>query len=254
MATKACRAVGYNDPLNKIDPTGLTPDDSDMGAKRSYETFQIKRRQGYGRVRVNLFIAAKTAGLLGVNAYGNDRGFDSSAGIEDSKATISLDFESGIGQVAVNYTCWQSGPSGGKCFDAQRLTVNPVTTIPADACGPLGAPPTVQQCANAQSDAQLSPNVLWVAEAGDLVLMRYRAMIAGATLGMAPSINGEIGLLAIPGTDRIAWCVDRDPFPSLEIYQDVNGMTRTLVRDSESGWPGPIALSGKVGSHDECGL
>jgi hypothetical protein len=69
---------------------------------------------------------------------------------------------------------------------------------------------------------------------GNRVEMLYQFLLAGpfyANLG--PAIDGEISFETISGSDSIEFCESRDPYPSLEVYQFVNGETRRIVREHE---------------------
>jgi hypothetical protein len=46
-------------------------------------------------------------------------------------------------------------------------------------------------------------------------------------------IDGDISFEALTNSDRVEVCRDRDPYPSLEVYQFVSGQVRTVLQQPE---------------------
>ncbi|HEX4823593.1 MAG TPA: FG-GAP-like repeat-containing protein [Candidatus Polarisedimenticolaceae bacterium] len=135
-------AYAGNDPINRIDPTGFR--DAEIERRRPDEDhaqefataaadatrtaspatngnqpvatvvdkngipiyiFSIPKEPGAGTVRVELFIATKSALVL----KGDNRGFDNGPNDDNSRAIFSLNFDQGVGSMKVNPSSLANG-------------------------------------------------------------------------------------------------------------------------------------------------
>jgi len=122
-------------------------------------------------------------------------------------------------------------------------------------CGSFSYPPSAHVCASRAPDHRpenlqsSTPNWVRVMTDGNRVEMDYEFVIAGnAPKGLTPAINGNVSVETIPEGDQIEFCQNRDPYPSLEVYQFVNGAIRKVLAENElpmenSLWPSWGALS-----------
>ncbi|MGK2958445.1 MAG: DUF6531 domain-containing protein [Acidimicrobiales bacterium] len=241
-----------NDPLNLVDPLGLSPVSDDdlqvMGASVTASgasssgggsaspqvgSVRIPPRPGYGKLRINLFISACESGYGSQLYRGDCRTFNQAAGNEDSRVTFTIDFETGRVSVFVNDSC----RVGGGCHDAKRLGVNPPGI--SDACRRARVPST--SCEKARAKAN-PPNLVRVSNTAANVMIGFK-LINSATpwLLPTPAINGTLRITPIAKSNRLKVCFDGDDYPSLEAYQQVGEKTRRLLRVSESGF-GPGSL------------
>lgn len=149
-------AVGYesyNDPLNKVDPLGLRPSDDTFkpdpppdpmacagvtnapdflgpnphggGATAQLYQFSIPVKYCKGVVRINGFISQHdiTVGFGRVDDYmGDDRQFDSRSWAEQSRLSVELDFQRGLGRIFVNYSCH----TDGRCESADPIGIGDI--------------------------------------------------------------------------------------------------------------------------------
>ena len=88
--------------------------------------FNIPVRYCKGVVRINGFISQDWVQIpgKGTHAKGNDRPFDSNTSARQSRMSVELDFQRGLGRLFVNYTC-EVGRFGGEvgCVTADRIAI-----------------------------------------------------------------------------------------------------------------------------------
>lgn len=225
-------------PTFLIDPTGQ------KGRQPSTARTTIPTAAGYGTVRANLFIMAAKAGYSGHGYYyGDNRGFDPSAGPADSRASFRANLDSGQFNAFVNYSC----KVGGSCKGAYPILLNPPSSTPACA-GPT--PPTVSGCANAMAEAS-GPNMVFTTPYGRGLKISYSLTNAATPQGSTPSIDGNITIEPLPGSTRVRVCASGDAYPSLEAYHDIGGTTVPVLQLKESS-AGPVALFAAWPNRHKC--
>jgi RHS repeat-associated protein len=231
-------------PTVLVDPTGEKGRKVGASVKPSSALTTIASAPGYGVVRANLFVMAKTSGYPGIGRYSGDgRGFNPTAGPADSRASIRVDFNSGSVNSIVNSSC----KVGGGCKSAYPVVLNPPW---ASFCaGPTT--PTVAGCRNAIADSPSSPNLLIATPFGRGVKITYSLTNAAAPKSVTPTIDGHITIETVPGSSKVRACASGDPYPSLEAYHDVDGRTIELLTLKESGF-GPGALFAPAPDRYEC--
>lgn len=148
----------YNDPLNKVDPTGLRPSDDGFdepkqpdptpcsaaagapgflgsgsamnhrpdatGATAQLYQFSIPTKPCKGVVRMNGFIQQDAvAAPLGILSMGDNRSFDARSTGRESRGSIELDFQRGTGSLFVNYACHVLNPGSinPACYSADPI-------------------------------------------------------------------------------------------------------------------------------------
>lgn len=222
----------YNDPINRQDPSGLRPHETDHGlqvrriayesgptAKPQTMSFPIGVRKELGKVRMNLFIPEAFVGGWIAGARGDNRGFDSTATCQQSRACIELDYRSGQGRVFVNYSC----RTDGTCHSAWKLNGN-VNKFEYHT-GPNGTFAAKLKAKHADSSTVETVNP-FVINFGVAV---HEVRLFGDSLVPAVTTNME-------------------DYPALEIYQEIQGRTYTIAEDTAQapllGFPIGLGSSG----------
>jgi hypothetical protein len=96
------------------------PAEPGLQALAQLGTMQIPVRPEAGRVKIDMFIGARTITMKGMVGEGNDRSFDANAPLDRSKAVVELDFMTGVGTVYVSPSCFVVGHT--TCADAYGLS------------------------------------------------------------------------------------------------------------------------------------
>ena len=192
------------------------PNPNYQGKRASVLNFKIPKRSGAGTVRANFFIMDKETGISFFRGTGDDRGFSSKAGPAESRAYVELNFETGEGIVRANPSC----KPGGGCSDALGVTTSRYRTL-----GPK------------------NKVAIDIDQKTGSVQVRHDFLNSDFPL-FSPAISGTLKVTP-KGSGRANVQVDRDNYPSLEVYQDQRTQgrvrTRTLLRQRQSGI-GPLAL------------
>ncbi len=166
---------------------------------------RIESVPGQGVVRTNLFIPSKDvwAPQLDVPPYdnnvGDNRGFSSAAGPEESRVTIYTDFDNGI------------------VVARQNPSVN------ADTGEVRTGTPSIAAVQQSNGAVLIQYNAADPFSPGGEELAKTSGISVNGTIGIAPS---EDGLPQVGGDDVTT-------FPALEIYSDRGGVTTPLLRE----WP-----------------
>lgn len=179
--------------------TQSEPSSSTSSANASFRPIS-----GAGSVQVNLFIPMEQIFWMGVGIEGDGRGFSSSAGLANSRATITLDLETGSGVAAFNYSC----TSGGNCADAYSTSFL-VNDVGAAVFGSGSA----------------NGVVLLEGGSGFSLIVTGKVSVGPP---LAPSINGRLDFAI--GSDGNA-TVNRsgNEFPAYEVYQTINGSREAVL-------------------------
>jgi len=101
----------------------------------------VTPRPGVGIVRINAFIPAAISCAGGFCGTGDGRSFDPNAGPEESKFSLSINFETGEVNVSFKYSCLISGYFGiqGANGPPIRPTINGTITLTFNDAGDVGA-------------------------------------------------------------------------------------------------------------------
>jgi hypothetical protein len=84
-----------------------------VGKQALVSGFRFKPTPGqHGVVKVDIFIGARQAGILGDDDRGDDRGFDANSGPDDNRVTMYLDMDTGLAVVRQNPTLDASQANG----------------------------------------------------------------------------------------------------------------------------------------------
>lgn len=202
-------------------------------ARPECSTFRVAKSPRAGTLRINLFIPAGRAGVLGFDSLGDGRGPSATAGPRRSRATFLIDYSKGRGVAFVNYSC----DAGGGCESAHPLVL--MTPKNADRALPrlFGGEHNLVSV-NPRRDGGIALSY-------SLKNAAPGTQSAGGLLGLPISIPG----FAVPRLDgtitatpapngTISGTFDRDAFPYVEIYQDRSGSApKRLLRNQGSGDP-----------------
>ncbi len=249
-----------NDPLNKTDPTGLRPNDGDLGTKvpgpdlpctsaapgflangsrwnhqpdpggatAQFYSFSIPRRPAKCVVRINGFIQQDSVTAPnGAVSVGDGRTFDSNSTARESRMSIELDFERGVGQLFVNYTCHleQYGQFQSVTLKRSCHSANPIGVGSID----------IGTATNWSGFNEFSHK-----SDGDELELRWNFVEPTSRIfGVAPcGIVGKMTVDTSPSGSGIALNdrVMRD-FPSFEVYQYFGGRADTLLNKPERDLP-----------------
>jgi RHS repeat-associated protein len=241
-----------NDPLNKVDPLGLRPEDDEFGepdlpdptpdtcgvstappflasgsgyggaASAQLAQFRIPVDYCKGVVRMNFYIAADEVELPHGTFAGDGRPAMAQSTAWDSRASFELDFTRGLGRLFVNYTCGtRNGLLGHdfSCHDALTIGMGPVnTTTPVTNSG-------FNELDVRRRDGEDELELRW----------KLSNPMEGTILGVKPcGITGQVTFdLGGEGSSlRLEDKVFRD-FPSIEVYQFAGGRTITHENRTE---------------------
>jgi hypothetical protein len=191
------------------------------GARAATSLFTFDPRAGYGTLEISFFI--KDCLVLGLTE-GDCRGFSKSAGPTNSRAFVSLDFETGSGYLRVNPSC-MDGPLGRGCSDAFEI-----------GGAFLGSPSLRHK------------NRFLVDETSNGLDLSF-GLVNSAAVGLlgpaVPGITGSLEIILKPN-GKITIVPSGDPYPSIEANQRLpDGSIRTVFQQSERQLPGssgPICL------------
>jgi RHS repeat-associated protein len=210
VCTGACRPPGIN---YRVPPHSYNAD----GQEKS---FTIGRHPGAGQVTIGLFISDASTGIgikgFGLYGSGNDREASPWAHPSRHKFFAILDFETGKGWAYVSPSC---DPGGNKCDGASAFSTNFGKT--ADL---LSRIPGVGKS-----------NGLKVTEEAGLIEVRY-SLRNSRYPSLSSTIDGEIELQAFDG-DVSVINVDRDNYPTLEIYRYEDYYSGTGAVETLAGAP-----------------
>ena len=187
-----------------------------IGATAQLYSFSIPIKYCKGVVRLNGFIqrAAVAPPPFGILSMGDNRGFDSRSTGRESRASVELDFQRGLGRLFVNYTCHPKtvGDLDPACYSADPIGVGNVDVSGAE---------------NSSGFNEFSHKVN-----GDSLELAWNLVESTSRMfGIAPC--GIVGKMTvdISGDDSgidIRDFVTRD-FPSFEVYQYRNGQATSLA-------------------------
>jgi hypothetical protein len=184
---------------------------------------------GRGCLRLNLFIKDDWVGVAGVaELSGNNRSFDPTAGVERSKASVFLDFSRGT--VTASAAKTESKVVSVVSSHAPRETH------------------VVSSEASFDDRRNAGQNVVYVRIIGpEEFELRYHGLVStpagvyfcpppvginlwGCGKELAPAIDGAIRFRLDARGNFVDECVDRNKYPSLEVYHDrPNSITRYNV-------------------------
>ena len=217
--------MSYNDPLNKVDPLGLSPTDCDInsgppyyGACPSTKNFDVPRLPGYGKVVVNVFVENSHDGLFGVEGRGDGRSWNAFASPDDSRIHMELDYETGRGSVRANPSCFWPTNGPEDCRDARSWGGGTFD-------GKFGAP----------------TNKIDVRTGGD-GSMSVDLVARDTLFYLAPAFNACFDFSAPDEDGVISYGADVDGYPSVEAYQVHGGSVSATLQQSSGRSNGPVAL------------
>jgi RHS repeat-associated protein len=165
-------------------------------------TYDFSPRPGLGYVTLALFVPTETSGFPGVNAmrsHGDGRRFNAFSDPSNSRAYVTIDYETGSATLQVNPSCGTGGPPGD-CHD------------------PL---PVIDDFSTAGRWFQRLPlvddsNRISFRESGADLSVRF-AISNSDKRAVAPALNASFRFTANDdGTVELRW--DRDAYPALEAY------------------------------------
>jgi RHS repeat-associated protein len=222
-----------NNPLARVDPTGrcsANPVERERCAadakiqaaqpKASSATASIDQRSGFGQVSVNLFIMDDQVCWI-ICVEGDGRGFSDGAGIEQSRASIQVDFDKGTATVEFNYSCRTAAPSplGVGCASS-----SPVSIATARSVHQYGA--EVMYPATTTTKNSVS-----IVEGENSVFFYINGTVSVGLPG-SPAIDGRLELYFNPDGSITAQ-QSGNGFPSYEVYQYNNGETNARLLQEE---------------------
>jgi RHS repeat-associated protein len=211
---------GRSNPVYYIDPDGHCP---------------IPSESSGNVICIDLFIQSRTIGLG--FGYGDNRGFDANSDPSASRAYAYLymgeDGRLKDVQVYVNPSCTAAG-----CYGPYEEYNSFIAVQDPDT-----------------GEIQISWNLLngfsgMLREHADEVYERessigamplYSNIVLGASSGLA-AINGEM-TIAVSSTSYKVTSMDRDPYPSLEVYHFQNGIHKATLWQSKERYGPFIGLS-----------
>jgi hypothetical protein len=247
-------AYVMNDPLNHVDPSGMRCTDSSCfddtppappdplacagvtnapafngpdhlaGESQLYQ-FSIPVKYCKGVVRINGFISQEqVTGPDGTTFYGDHRDFDSRSWAQQSRASIELDFQRGLGRLFVNHTCRDAEGGLILCTAADPIAVpNPGESI------------DITTSRNWSGFNEFSHELH-----GDSMELRFNwPNPAVKQFGVGPcAITGKMTVDFGGDGDGVKLnnIVTRD-FPSFEVYHYSGSRTNTLLQSKEHDLP-----------------
>jgi RHS repeat-associated protein len=201
----------------------------------SHDSVDFDGIQGAGSVTINLFIPDDKVCFI-ICVLGDDRGFDASAGLNESRATVTLDFETGEAEGAFNYSCRTGGILGpADCNSAFPVDVKYNDTIEDLGTRQVCMFATPEGCAVVET-ISLTTNVETSGAGNNNIFINRvgpRDFIIGiegeVSVGLpgSPSINGTIAL-TISEDGLVSAEKSGNGFPAYEIYQSLNGTNRIV--------------------------
>lgn len=247
-----------NDPVNKVDPLGLRPRDTDIvpspvsgasdcsavnppqfitdgrswnqrpdpdGATAQVASFDLPVLPCKGMIRVNGFIASRLPQFDNVPLVigaGDDRPFNTRSTARESRMSFELNFVTGQGQVFVNYSCTVVPLK--RCFSADPIAYGAIDLTTSRNWS--GFSEVDVRCSTSSSGANDQLDLKWNVGAPE---SRVSAVLPCA-------IVGGISLdLSKPSSSRALKTGQtlRD-FPSTEVYQYTSTGTNTLFQQTEA--------------------
>jgi hypothetical protein len=210
-----------------------------------------------GTLRINYFIGECDPDFtqwlpVGLEGKGDCRRDDEYAGPEQSRVSILINLEKGIGIIVANYSCAMSvrvaqksvkgGRSQLRCDNAYDVAVNDTHGGSLNAAeNRLGV--SIDERTLRYSDNNRADAPDFTAE---YQFVKLRGVFTAGDLksvgDLVPSIDGTVWYRggASPGSVYLKY--EGDKYPSLEIYQDRHGTTTQLVYSHENSAIGPAAL------------
>jgi RHS repeat-associated protein len=195
------------------------------GKKTTGDSGTVTRRPGAGSVRVNLFIAREEISFFGYAIHGDGRGPSSSASLADSRATISINFETGAARADFNVSCKDTS-----CDDAYE------TELEVVQLGYLTDEGLDNYLRYQTADSR---NGVRIIDGGDDRLW----IVVNGKISVGPPggghINGQVRIEFDEDGAVKAARREGNTFPSYEGYQTRNGTT-TRFFEAPEGNPGDL--------------
>lgn len=208
---------------------GLPSDMSNL----TWDTERIDPIPGRGCIRINLFIQAPSVVWKGIPlGAGDARSFRTNAGVQNSRASIWVDFETGLVTAAANFSDTPIGRY--PAFETVVGSFGRGTEGSLNSCGTTIVnsyiDPFSWQCQAARNQVVIAPR-----SGNETLRLRYR-FITGANAalrGAGPDVPAIDGVLAFNASGLV--CATRDSFPSIEVYRDQSSSVA-------GGLPSTVAL------------